>query len=211
MIESIKTYPWLVAAFFVVLAGCVFLWYKAVKTSGRRNRERQALIARLEYENKLRADFASPTQRQLADTPPEQLVEGLCCHIQMALEKESGLNEAFAALPQPKRWLYALGYVAQDCRKGLEHFFRANGKPLTPVALEAVEALVGGEFAALFRLAYEAFDEENETRSLLKEDLVKWESAFRAVLEEQGEALYAQAREYALRHADLFVTPQSQA
>ncbi len=185
-----------VAAFLV----CVFAWYKALRAAKKRSVSKAKLIATLEREKKLRADFRVLERDRLIETPPERLIEGVCCHIQMALEKAISMNEAFAALSEPERLIYALGYVVQDTRKGLSEFFRANGKPLTPKAYDAVTQLVGGEYAALFAQAYDAFDEDNEAVSLAKPQVQAWDEAFEALVRGHEDELYAEAKEYILAH-----------
>lgn len=184
-----------VAAFLL----CAFAWYKALRAAKRRNAWRGAELAELEHEKSLRAAFKNPSRKEMKATPPARLVEGICCHIQMRLEKAEDMNAAFAALPLWEQHIYALGYVCTDTRKGLGHFFRANGKPLTTVARNAVQTLIGGEYAALFTAADAAFDEENEAVSFDKQALAEREQAFAALLQTSGEdALFARAKEYIL-------------
>ena len=188
--------PVQVAILIAALLLCVYAWLRALRQAKKRAAAKSKLIATLEYEKKLRQDFKSLDRSLLASTPPERLIEGVCCHIQMALEEAPVMEEAFAALSEPERLIYALGYVAQDSRKGLSAFFRANGKPLTPAALEAVERLIGGEYAALFRQAYAAFDEDNEIASLIKERVQAWDEAFEALVRGREDQIYSEAKDY---------------
>ena len=202
--QSIHDYP---VMYLVVLAAallCLFLWVLAMRSSRRRRGEKDALIAVLEREKELREAFQSVTQQMLIDIPPERLMEGLCCSIQMALEKEPDMQAAYDALPQPRRLIYALGYVIQDGRGRLSEFFRKNGQPLTKAALDAVQSLVGGEYAEIFKHEYDAFDESNEQASLIREEIAKGDARFAALLAEQGGALYALAKEYVLANSTKF-------
>ena len=202
--QSVRDYP---AMFMIVLAVallCLFLWVMAMRSARRRRGERDALIAALEYEKALRTQFKTVTQQQLIDTPPERLVEGLCCGIQAALEKEPDMQAAYDTLPQPRRLVYALGYVLQDGREALSEFFRRNGQPLTRAALEAAWCLVGGEYAEIFQREYDAFDESNERVSLVKEAIAADDARFAALALEQGESLYTQAKEFILANSDNF-------
>ena len=203
--QSIHDYPALYAVVLATALLCLVLWVMAMRSSRRKRREKDALIAVLEYEKALRTQFRTVTQQMLIDTPPERLIEGMCCSIQMRLEEQPDMQAAYDALTQPRRLIYALGYVLQDGRRALSEFFRRNGQPLTKTALEAAWCLVGGGYAEIFQREYDAFDESNERVSLVKEDIAADDARFAALVLEQGEALYAQAREYILANSGDFV------
>jgi len=204
--QSAQEYPMLYIAIVVVAILCLFLWVIAMRASRRRRGERDALIAALEREKELRAQFKTVTQQLLIDTPPERLVEGLCCGIQARLEKEPEMQAAYDALTQPRRLVYALGYVIQDGREALSEFFRRNGQPLTRAALEAAWCMVGGEYAEIFQRDYDAFDESNEQVSLVKEGIARDDARFAALAREQSEGLYAQAKEFILANSGEFTS-----
>jgi len=203
--QSMRDYPALFVAVLAAALLCLFLWVMAMRSSRRRRGERDDLIAALEYEKALRTQFKSVTQQLLIDTPPERLIEGLCCSVQMSLEKEPDMQAAYDALPQARRIVYALGYVLQDGREALSEFFRKNGQPLTRAALEAAWCLVGGEYAEIFQREHDAFDESNERVSLVKEAIAADDVRFAALALEQGESLYAQAKEFILANSASFI------
>jgi len=202
--QSIREFPTLYIVTAAAALLCLFLWVMAMRSSRKRNRARDALIASLEHEKALRAQFREVTQQQLIDTPPERLIEGLCSNIQMALERQPDMEAAYGALAQPRRLVYALGYVLQDGREALSEFFRRNGQPLTRAALEAAWCLVGGEYAEIFRREYDAYDQSNEQVSLVKGDIARDDARFAALALEQGGGLYAQAREFILANSSHF-------
>ena len=203
--QSVRDYPALFVAVGAAALLCLFLWVIAMRASRRRRGEKEALIAVLEHEKALRTQFRAVTQQLLIDTQPERLIEGLCCSIQMALEAQPDMRAAYDALPQPRRLVYALGYVVQDGGGRLSEFFRRNGQPLTGAALEAAWRLVGGEYAEIFQREYDAFDEENEGASLVKEDVAAADARFAELLLEQGEKLYLEAKEYILANSVDFI------
>jgi len=203
--QSIDEFPTL----YMIIAGvailCLVLWVIAMRAARRRRGEKEALIAVLEYEKELRAQFKTVTQQMLIDTHPERLVEGMCCSIQMDLEAQPDMQAAYDALPEPRRLIYALGYVIQDGRGALSEFFRKNGQPLTKAALEAVWRLVGGECAAVFEGEYDAFDGENETVSLVKGSIAAADARWEELVREQGDDLYLEAKEYILANSQQFM------
>ena len=203
--QSIGEFPVLYMIILGVALLCLFLWAVAMRAARRRRGEKEALIAVLEYEKELRKQFKTVTQQLLIDTPPERLVEGVCCNIQMTLEAQPDMQAAYDALPEPRRLVYALGYVVQDGRGRLSDFFRKNGQPLTKAALEAVFRLIGGECAAIFESEYDAFDEENEAVSLDRNGIAAADARYAELAREQGEALYAEAKQYILANSQNFV------
>jgi hypothetical protein len=192
----------LTALLLAATALCVFAWVKALRAAKRRQKEKEELVRALEYEKQLRKDFAALDRDACAAVSAERLTEGVCTYLQLWLETQPDLTAAFDSLTEPQKLAYALGYVIQDSRKSLSHFFRANGKPLTPWALRAVEELIGGPYAAIFREAYGAFDEENEEVSLLPANIQAWNASFAALRQEEPEALYAEARAFLLAHLE---------
>ena len=204
ILQSIRDYPFFYIIILAVAVLCILLWSKAMRAARRRRGEKEALIAELEHEKALRTQFRQVTQQQLIDIPPTRLVEGLCCSVQMWLEKQEDMQAAYDALPEPRRLVYALGYVIQDGREELSEFFRKNGPPLTYAALEAAWRLVGGEYAQLFQREYDAFDKSNEKVSLAKGDIAAADARFHALAQERGEELYAEAKEYILANSDKF-------
>ena len=203
-LQSIQDHPIAYSIVLLLIVVCIFAWSKALKASRRRHARRDAIIAELEREKALRREFKTPTQQQLEDSPPARLLEGLCAHVQARLEKEDDMEAAFHALPEPARFVYALGYVVQDSRERLSDFFRKNGQPLTGVAMQAVDDHIGGEFAELFRAQYEAFDEENEAASLIESEVETADARFSALTESLGEELYLPAKNYILANPGVF-------
>ena len=206
MLESIKEYAVLWTVVIAALLGCAFLWYKAMKSSQERTRKREEEIARIKRERELREEFANPAQQLLIDTPPARLIEGLCSNIQTWLEAQPDMLAAFHALPEQKRQVYALGFLVQESREALSEFFRKNGDPLTTATMEAVQMIIGGEFAELFNNEFAAYDNDNEEVSLLDKEILLLDARFYALLQNFGEdVLYAEVKEYILANAVHFL------
>jgi len=206
MLESMKEYTLLWAVLGISLLGCIFLWYLAMKSSQERTRRRNEEIARLTYERELREEFANPTQQLLIDTPPARLIEGLSSNVQTWLEAQPDMRAAFHALPEQKRWVYALGFLVQESREALSEFFRKNGDPLTTAAMEAVQMIIGGEFAEVFNQEFAAYDNDNEEVSLLDKEILLLDARFHALLLQFGEnVLYAEIKEHILSNSIIFL------
>jgi hypothetical protein len=207
LMESIREYPQWYAVLGGAVALCLFAWSRALRAAKKRQGRRTALIAALEHEKALRQEFAQVTPAMLRETDAERLTEGLCCKVQMALEQAPALREAYDALPEPQRLLYALGYVVQDGREALSGFFRKNGPPLTDDALRAVLLLCGAEDCDVFARMHAMFDEENERVSLTREAVQALDERWAALAGEQDGARYAGAKDYAIVHSGLFLDP----
>ena len=204
-LRSIQEYPTLYIILLTTVIVCVVLWVLALRSSKKRNAKRDALIARLEREHALRREFETPTRQQLIDAPPERLLEGLCARTQGRLEDQKDLRAAFGALPELERHVYALGYVIQDGREALSGFFKANGPPLTDAALEAALRFLDEDSASIFQQEFDAFDERNETISLVRETIDSLDAQWKCQKEAAAEAFYREAKESVLSNCDIFL------
>jgi len=205
IIQSIKEYPGLYLILLAAVVGCGVLWGLALRASRKRRGKRDALIAQLEREAALRREFAGVTREKLIDTPAERLVEGLCVCIQARLEEQKDMREAYDALTEHERLVYALGYVIQDGRENLSGFFKVNGPPLTDDALEAVLRFLDEGAAGIFQREFRAFDERNETVSLVREIIDSLDAEWARLREEAGEAFYGEVKEFILANSGAFL------
>lgn len=184
VLEAIVQYWYFSVAFVVFSIITVFVCIKAYQASKRTRSERDIIINRLKYENRTRAEFSNLTSELMASAEPKKLFDGVALNIQSMLEKESDMNEAFENLPQPQKYIYALYYVATDGVQKLSKFFRMNGKPLTPVAGEAVELILGCKAYELYIKEYAAFDDDNEEVSVLPAEIKAQDEAFALLMDE---------------------------
>lgn len=183
-------------ALVAVIALTAFVWYKALKASSKRNAAKRELITKLEHEKKLREEYAVLTADKLRSAEPEMLAEGVGTNIQMYLEKQPDMNAAFEALTEPKKYAYAICYIVQDGSKKLSEFFRANGKPLTPVALAAVEEIIGGEYADVFKKEYDIFDDDNETDSFNENEVSRLDEKSAELFAKEKDKFFSDIKEY---------------
>ena len=73
--------------------------------------------------------------------------------------------------------------MASDGAQKLSKFFRMNGKPLTPVAGEAVEAILGCKAYELYKKEFAAFDDDNEDVSVLPVEIKEQDEAFALLMD----------------------------
>lgn len=168
----------------------VYVWANVLKSRKRSRIKREAELAYVRHQAELRQNFASLSFEMLTECDAKTLFEGVAMNIQLRLEKQADMSAAFAALTREERLIYALNYVLEDGREKLSNFFRLNGTPLTPAALEAVRDIYGSEAYTFFKLEYDAFDVENEDASVIESELEANDAGFKAALDALGDALY---------------------
>ena len=152
MLSAITEYWYLSLIFVVVSILTVFVIFKAYQASAKAGAEKQKLIERLQYENRTRAEFANLTDIMIKTAQPKALFDGIALNIQSDLEEESDMNAAFEKLTQPQQYIYALYYLLLDGSEKLSEFFKMNGKPLTPIAGEAVHLIFGRKAGELYNI-----------------------------------------------------------
>ena len=182
MLAAITEYWYLSLAFVFISILTIFVCVKAYKASAKASLERKKVVERLQYENRTRAAFAKLTTELIESAEPKALFDGVALNIQAALEKESDMNAAFEKLTVPQQYIYALYYVVLDGSQKLSEFFKMNGKPLTPIAGEAVHLVFGCKAGELYNEEYAAFDGDNEEISLIKAEIQAKDQAFAAFL-----------------------------
>jgi len=204
--ELFIKYWYLVLAIIVSLILTVFVISKAAKSVALSKIEKEKLIKKLDHEKDLRQSFKVLTNECFGITDKYRLLEGIGMNVQIRVEDKQDMAAAFLALPVQMRYIYALSILFEDCReKPLSFFFKANGIPLTPTALEAVEKIIGGRFFELFSFEYSAFDEENADVSVIKEDIDKADSEFTALLERDRENLLSLIAAYINENKAVFI------
>lgn len=184
MLSAVLEYWYLSLVFVAVSVLTVFVVFKAYKASAQVGAERKKVIERLKYENRTRAAFANLTSELAQAAEVKALFDGVALNIQAGLEKESDMNAAFEKLTTPQQYIYALYYVLLDGSQKLSEFFKKNGKPLTPIAGEAVHLIFGCKAGELYNDEYAAFDGDNEDISLITAEIQQKDQAFATFLEQ---------------------------
>lgn len=197
MLEYISAHPLVGVALVLLIILTVFVWFKAIQSGKKRSAERERIIADLEKEKALRNEFRHVDETTFAEGKDDyRLVIGMCANVQMIIEKKTDMTAAFNELSEVRRFVYALGYVFEDGKISLSNFFRSNGEPLLSTANEAVNSVIGGEYALLFSKAFSMFDENNEKVSVIESDVEKFDSEYKSMLEKDGKEIYKKAADY---------------
>lgn len=181
MAEYFASHPYVVAILVALALLTAFVCVKAAQASAKRHAENEKIINKLKEDNRLRNKFAVLTRQLIDSSEPTELFKGVALNLDRQIADAENMEQAFAALNQEQREIYALCYVAEDGRERLSDFFAANGSPLTDTALEAVKKLLPAA-AVPFGKEFLAFDGNDETTSFVQSDIEQWDLDFAAVI-----------------------------
>ncbi|MBO5896736.1 MAG: hypothetical protein J6Q83_05515 [Clostridia bacterium] len=160
MLFGVQWYYWLILAVAIILT--IFAWIKAMGASrARRERlKKEAAIWKRDYD--LRQGFSVLTEDKIKEAEEIELLHGVAMNIQVMLEKQSNMTDAFNNMPDEKKFIYALEYFDEDAKTSLSTFFKNNGAPLVPVIPEALKAIGADKYLPFIEAVYDMYDEDSE-------------------------------------------------
>ncbi len=174
----------------------------ASRSGKKRDAQREKIIAKLEKDKAIRNEYRILTPESF-DADDEKLLFGVAANIQLALEKENDMTAAFDALPEYKKYIYALNYVFEDSEYiKLSSFFRCNGQPLTGTAAKAVKDVTGGRLYEIFEPMYNMFDDDNEDVSFDAVKINELDEKFRLLMENDKDEILAKIGDYIKANKD---------
>ena len=200
MLFGVQWYYWVILLVAIIIA--VFAWAKALK-SGKERRERlkkEAAIWKRDYD--LRETFTVLTEEKLKSTEETELLHGVAMNIQVELEKATDMTESFNALPDEKKYIYALEYFDEDAKKSLSTFFKNNGEPLISIVPDALNAIGAGKYVEHYATLLPMYDPDSEI-SVDYAIIGKVDEAFSAVYD-SDEVLRLSAK-YILKNKEIFL------
>ncbi len=160
MLFGVQWYYWVILLVAIIIA--IFAWSKALK-AGKARREKmkkEAAIWKRDYE--LREKFTILTEEKLNSTEETELLHGVSMNIQVMLEKATDMTESFNALPNEKKFVYALEYFDEDAKKNLSVFFKNNGEPLISIVPDALNAIGAGKYVEHYATLLPMYDPDSE-------------------------------------------------
>ena len=106
MLWGVQWYYWVILLAAIVLA--IFAWRKVIVSSRERRErlKREGAIWKRDYD--LRQKYSVLTLEKLNETEDTELLHAVAMNVQVHLENESNMNEAFNALPKEKQYIYAI-------------------------------------------------------------------------------------------------------
>lgn len=160
MIWGVKWYLWLILLVAIIVA--VFAWYKAISSSKERRErlKREGAIWKRDYD--LRQKFSVLTDEKIKETSDSELLHGVAMNIQISLENEINMNEAFRLLPLEKQYVYALEYFDEDAKTSLSAFFKNNGYPLIPLIPDALKEIGAEKYTDTVMMLLPMYDPDSD-------------------------------------------------
>ena len=160
MLWGVQWYYWAILLGAIILA--IFAWRKAfIASRERRERlKREGAIWKRDYD--LRQKNSVLTLEKLKETEDTELLHAVAMNIQVFLENETNMNEAFSALSKEKQFVYALEYFDEDAKNSLSTFFKNNGAPLVPIIPEALEAVGATKYIEIVNSILPMYDPDSD-------------------------------------------------
>ncbi len=200
MLFGVQWYYWVILLVAIIIA--IFAWSKALK-AGKERREKmkkEAAIWKRDYE--LREKFTILTEEKLNSTEETELLHGVAMNIQVKLEKANDMTESFNALPQEKKFVYALEYFDEDAKKNLSVFFKNNGEPLISMVPDALNAIGAGKYIEAYATLLPMYDPDSEV-SIDYSVIGKVDEEFASIY--NSDELLRLAAKYILKNKEIFL------
>ena len=201
MLFGVQWYYWVILLVAIIIA--IFAWSKALK-AGKERREKmkkEAAIWKRDYE--LREKFTILTEEKLNSTEETELLHGVAMNIQAMLEKANDMTESFNALPQEKKFVYALEYFDEDAKKNLSVFFKNNGEPLISMVPDALNAIGAGKYVEHYATLLPMYDPDSEV-SIDYNIIGKVDEEFASIY--NSDELLRLAAKYILKNKEMFLS-----
>ena len=160
MLWGVQWYYWAILLGAIILA--IFAWRKVIISSRERRErlKREGAIWKRDYD--LRQKYTVLTAEKIKETEDTELLHGVAMNIQVFLENESDMTNAFVTLPKEKQYVYALEYFDEDAKNSLSTFFKNNGAPLVPIIPEALEAIGAEKYIDIVNNILPMYDIESD-------------------------------------------------
>ncbi len=203
MIQYFLERPYLIILMVALVAVTVFVCIKAGQASSRHSKEVEKIMKKLKEENVLRNEFSSLTDSLVENSEPARLFKGVALNLQKNVSDAENMNDEFDKLNKEQKYVYALSFIAEDGGEKLSEFFRANGQPLTGIALDAVKNLFDGRVVEIFEAEYSAFDSDNEEVSFVASEIDRLDDEFAKLITADG--LSAASGRFIAENKELFM------
>ncbi len=200
MFLGIQWYFWLILLIAVI--GLIFAWSKVLASSKERKErmKKEAAIWKRDYE--LREKYSVLTEEKLKETDDINLLHGVAMNIQVSLEKETDMTDAFNNLPVEKQYIYALEYFDEDAKQSLSLFFKNNGSPLINLIPEALFAVKYDNVADFVARLLPMYDEDSDV-SIDYAVIEKTDEEFKSAYD--SSALCRNAAKYIKENKEIFL------
>lgn len=203
MIAYFSSHIYFLLILVVLAVLAVFACIKAGKASSLRRKENEAIMKKLEQDTALRREFDNLDEAKAKNAEPEKLFKGVALGLCRDIEKSSNMLSTFDSFTEEQKKIYSLYFVFEDSAEKLSGFFKLNGKPLTTYAQQAVNEIYSGDIAEVFNSECIAYDEDDETTSLIPAEIEKQDVRFSELVSQKD--MWSPAAEYIIENIGSFI------
>lgn len=186
MLEYFKANPLAGVILAALAVITVFVCIKAANAFSKQRKLNNEIVEKLKADTALRKEFDELTEEKAAKADDERLFKGVALGISRRIEKSENILKEFEALNDSQRIIYSLYFVFEDGSEKLDKFFRTNGTPLTDFALKGAQKLFPEKAAQAFNNEFDAFDENNESASIIPANIERDNAAFSEFINSDG-------------------------
>ena len=166
MSQWFSQHGYLIAVFAVVLVVFIVVLNRAAKAYSKHYNTLNAQKKQLEELTALKNRYKNITLEELDKCNQEEVMEGFALLTQIEMQKTDDMEAYFASLPIERKYIYVLDVFVSD--SGAEVFFGQNGKILTDIILDALNAIGMGEFALELSEIAKMYNKDDESVSFSK-------------------------------------------
>lgn len=204
MLENIKEFWYLYVILAALIVALPFAFKAAFGAASRHSKEFNENLEKLRKNKELRDAYGVLTAPIIANAPADTLFEGAAVCLEYRCQKTESTQEFYTSLNDGQRKIYALYYLLNDAKSDrLSAFFKQSTRPLTSDAADAVKEIYAAEIADTVCRMFDCYDEDNETASVIPEEIEKLDEKY-AILTKNTD-MYAAAGEYIKENSDFFV------
>ncbi len=205
MLENIQQYWYLYIALFALIIITAFVCKKAFGAASRHSKAVNAQIEKAKHNKSLREAYGSLTAQIIAGAPADTLFEGVALCLEADCQKAESTAGFYSGLNEAQKAVYAFYYLASDAKEqGLSAFFKASTHPLTADAANAAKEIFPSEIYTVVKEMFDCYDEENETASVIPENIEKLNTAFAQLTANLD--FYALGGEYIKKNEKYFIS-----
>ncbi len=204
MLSNIQAYWYLYILLLVLIIITAFVCKKAFGAAARHSKEVNEQLARAKRNKELREAYDNLDERTVLSAPAATLFEGVALNLEAQCQKAEDGTAFYSGLNKAQGAVYSFYYLANDAKEqSLSAFFKQSSRPLTSDAVEAAKAIFSSEIYEIIKNMFDRYDEENETASVIPEEIEKLDAEFSSLTAETD--FYVLGGEYIKKNASEFI------
>ncbi|MBQ3603250.1 MAG: hypothetical protein IJA02_05400 [Clostridia bacterium] len=204
MLQNMQEFWYLYIILFVLIIITVFVWKKAATAATRHKKEVNEIMAKAKRNKEIRDAYKDLTAQIIENAPAGSLFEGVALNLEAACQKAENTENFYNSMTDGQKKIYAYYYLASEAKElKLSAFFKASSRPLTSDSVDAAELFVSKEIYAVIKEMFDCYDEENETASVIPQNIDRLNEEFEKLTKDID--LFIPAGEYIKNNPDVFL------